>query len=144
MKILSSGFPEDEYIPKKYSCEGDNISPPLTFNGMPRGTKSLALIMEDPDAPSGTFDHWIVWNIPPETEELPEDADLPLLGVNSKKETAYMGPCPPPGKPHRYFFKLYALDKMLDLKAGSNKSALQKAMDGHILEEAELIGLYKR
>lgn len=144
LKIESSAFKNKEKIPAKYSCEGEDLSPPLLFSNIPTKAKSLALIVDDPDAPTGTFDHWIVWNLPPATTELAEGASVPSEGVNGFGATRYRGPCPPRGKPHRYFFKLYALDTTLDLAAGSTKAALENAMKGHILSEAELVGLYQR
>lgn len=145
MDIHSTAFEHHQSIPKKYTCEGEDVSPPLTFQNIPAGTKSLALIMDDPDAPRGTFDHWIVWNLPPSTKGLSEKANFTYpQGKNSYGEFRYRGPCPPPGKPHRYFFKLYALDSMLNLPEDSDKKALESAMEGHILGRAELVGTYKR
>jgi len=144
MKIESSAFNHNQPIPKKYTCSGANISPPLTFSDIPQGTQTLALIVDDPDAPVGTFDHWIVWNISGDTKELKEDIDLPHQGTNGYREVKYKGPCPPPGKSHRYFFKLYALDAKLNLPDGSSKSQLESAMEGHIVAKAELIGTFQR
>lgn len=144
LKIESPAFKDQEKIPSKYTCEGEDLSPPLHFINIPTKAKSLALIVDDPDAPMGTFDHWIAWNLPPTTTELKEGAAVPLEGVNGFGATRYRGPCPPRGKPHRYFFKLYALDTLLDLEAGSTKSGLEQAMEGHILSKAELVGLYQR
>lgn len=144
MKIESSAIKPGQPIPKKYTCEGENVSPPLSFRDIPKETKSLALIVDDPDAPHGTFDHWIVWNLTPQTTSLAEGAKVPMEGKNSYQETHYHGPCPPPGKPHRYFFKLYALDTVLDLPAGSSKADVENAMRGHILEKTVFHGTYQR
>ena len=144
MKIESPAFENHMPIPKKYTCEGDDISPPLVFRDLPRGTKSLALIMDDPDAPSGTFDHWIVWNLSPDTKTLAEDAKPKEEGTNHFRKTGYGGPCPPPGKPHRYFFKAFALDVELHLPKGSTKEQLERALEGHVMGKAELIGTYQR
>jgi Raf kinase inhibitor-like YbhB/YbcL family protein len=144
MKIESSAFQNQQPIPRKYTCEGTDVSPPLTFSGIPAGTQSLALIVDDPDAPMGTFDHWIVWDIPANSTALAEGARVPKQGTNHFREKRYRGPCPPPGKPHRYFFKLYALDTMLDLEEGASKEELEASIKGHILGKAELIGTYQR
>lgn len=144
MKIESPAFQNNAKIPSKHTCEGKDVSPPLNFTNIPDHAKSLVLIVDDPDAPSGTFDHWIVWNLPPDTHHLSEGASVPKQGTNGFRETRYRGPCPPPGKPHHYFFKLYALDILLDLPEGSRKAAVEGAMKGHILSEAQLIGLYQR
>lgn len=144
MQIDSPVFEQHSPIPKKYTCEGQDVSPPLVFNDIPKNAKSLALVMDDPDAPMGTFDHWIVWNLTPDTHSLDEGATVPMQGKNSYKEMRYRGPCPPPGSPHRYFFKLYALDTMINLPKESNKKQLEEAMEGHILGRAELVGTYKR
>ncbi|MEM2918372.1 MAG: YbhB/YbcL family Raf kinase inhibitor-like protein [Candidatus Altiarchaeota archaeon] len=145
MKIKSSAFEQNGKIPIKYTCQGQDINPPLEFSEIPKEAKSLALIMDDPDAPLGTWDHWIIWNIPPETKEILE-GEIPknaIQGQNSWKKNSYGGPCPPSGV-HRYFFKLYALDTILNIKENSKKSDLEKAMQGHILAKAELIGLYEK
>lgn len=151
MEIHSSVFENQKPIPMRYTCEGEDLSPPLTFAGVPQGTKSLVLIVDDPDAPRGTFDHWIVWNIPPTLAGLSEGAkelfsknSAVKQGLNGFQDKKYRGPCPPPGKPHRYFFKLYALDNLLDLKEGVSKQEVEKAIQGHTLEKAELIGTYQR
>lgn len=151
MKLDSTVFGHNDSIPAKYTCVGDkgikNISPPLQWSDIPPGTQSLALIMDDPDAPGGTFDHWIVFNIPPSTtgftenlKSLPEGAKT---GKNSWGKNEYGGPCPP-DKEHRYIFKLYALNIILDLPAGSSKAAVLDAMKGHIKAEVELIGKYDK
>lgn len=144
MEIESPAFVHEQIIPDRYTCKGANVSPPLVFKVIPMTAKSLVLIVDDPDAPGGVFDHWLIWNIPSATETLPEGASFPNQGTNGFGKALYNGPCPPPGKTHHYHFKLYALDTLLDLKAGSSKAQLQKAMQGHILDEAELIGIFKR
>lgn len=144
MKIETSAFQHGKPIPKKYTCQGENVSPALSFHDVPKETQSLVLIVDDPDAPSGTFDHWIGWNIPPATRRIEEGEKLPKKGKNSYGVLEYKGPCPPPGKAHRYFFKLFALDSSLSLAEGSSKGSVEQAMEGHILARAELIGLYQR
>ena len=144
MKISSSAFENNGMIPSEYTCDGDDVSPPLTFGNIPNNTKSLALIMDDPDAPMGTWVHWLVWNIPANKTGFSKGENITFpQGKNDFGDLAYGGPCPPFGT-HRYFFKLYALDTMLNLSIGSSKKQLEKAMSGHIIEEAQLIGLYKR
>jgi Raf kinase inhibitor-like YbhB/YbcL family protein len=149
MTIRSSAFDDNEHIPVRYSCDGDNVNPPLEFSGVPAGTQSLALIVEDPDVPKnlkpdGMFDHWIVCNMLPGTSGIEENSMPPgIQGSNSAGKIAYTGPCPP-DREHRYFFKLYALDTMLDLKPGVGKAGVEKAMQGHILSQSELIGRYNR
>ncbi|HIB60306.1 MAG TPA: YbhB/YbcL family Raf kinase inhibitor-like protein [Candidatus Marinimicrobia bacterium] len=148
MKITSSAFSDGALIPIKYTCDGDDISPPLVWSDIPENTASFVLINDDPDAPVGTWDHWILFNLEGKTTELAENVDLSKLagvqlGRNSWRQNDYGGPCPPYGT-HRYFFKLYALDMKLDLPAGSSKQDIKKAMAGHILAEAELLGRYKR
>lgn len=148
--LIESVFESQQFIPSKYTCDGENISPPLKFLQVPQGAKSLVLIVDDPDAPGGTFDHWIVWNLPPHLTELSEGAHefkqlspRPQQGINGFNKSFYKGPCPPQGKPHHYYFKLYALDKQLSLAEGSTKHEVEKAMAGHILDHAELVGLYQ-
>ena len=150
-RLTSPAFRNGEVIPKRYTCEGLDISPPLNWSGYPSETKSFVLIVEDPDAPGGVFTHWIAYNIPADVNELKEGLEkvekLPsgiMQGVNDFGRIGYGGPCPPPGKPHRYVFKLYALDVVLDLKPGASKDEVLKAMSGHILAEATLTGLYSR
>jgi Raf kinase inhibitor-like YbhB/YbcL family protein len=146
LKISSPAFQNNEYIPKKYSCQGEDLNPPLIFENIPQNAKSLALIVDDPDAPMGNWDHWIVFNISPQTKDIKE-GEIPkgsLQGINDFGKLDYGGPCPPPGRPHRYFFKLFTLDIVLNLKQGIRKNVLEKAMEGHILGQAQLIGLYKR
>jgi Raf kinase inhibitor-like YbhB/YbcL family protein len=151
MKITSAAFIDGARIPKKYSCEGQDISPPLNWTGVPQNAKSLALICDDPDAPAGIWTHWVLWNMPPSTPSLPEgvptDAMLPggiKQGQNSWPTTGYKGPCPPPGKAHGYQFKLFALDSELNLPDKADKAALETAMKGHILAQARIIGTYGR
>ncbi len=148
--LVSAAFSSGGNIPVMYTCDGDDISPPLRWGEAPEGTVSYALICEDPDAPAGNWVHWVVYNIPSVTTSLPEDAgggEPPaggiLQGTNSWGRTGYGGPCPPSGT-HRYFFRLYALDSMLELEAGADAAALREAMDGHVLAEAELMGRYPR
>lgn len=144
MKLSSTAFQEGAPIPKKYTCSGDNVSPPLTISAIPEGAKSLALIVDDPDAPMGTYVHWVAWNIKADAKELVEGAKLSHQGKNGYAVNEYRGPCPPPGKPHRYFFKLYALDTLLSLSQGAQKSELLKAMEGHIIAKTELMGTFQR
>jgi len=140
--VKSPAFENNQLIPAKYTCDGDNVNPPLTIEGVPEETKSLVLIVDDPDAPMGTFDHWIVWNIPP-TSKIEENTVPGAEGMSSYRKHAYGGPCPPYGT-HRYFFKVYALDTKLDLTANSKKKDVEKAMESHVLAEGELVGLYRR
>lgn len=145
MKISSSAFMNNQTIPVKYTCDGADVNPPLSFGGLPQDTKSLVLIVDDPDAPMGTWVHWVVFNIPADISEVeensvPKDA---VLGINDFGDTAYGGPCPPSGT-HRYYFKLYALDSMLDLPEGTGKEELLDEMEDNVLGFAELIGLYER
>jgi Raf kinase inhibitor-like YbhB/YbcL family protein len=151
MKICSLAFANGDSIPQRHTCEGEDVSPALSWEEVPEGTGSLALICDDPDAPMGTWVHWVVFNIPPEADGLPEGiaADARVGGGavqarNSWKRSGYGGPCPPPGKPHRYFFKLYALQDTLDLDSTATKGSLEKAMKGQVLAEAELMGTYQR
>lgn len=145
MIIQSPVFENHASIPDKYTCQGADVSPPLKFLDIPSGTKSLALIMDDPDAPNGTFDHWILWNLLPQTAELVEGTKIGVpQGLNHFGSVGYRGPCPPTGQTHRYFFKLYAIDVLLDLEEGATKSEVQKALEGHIISEAELVGTYQK
>ncbi|MCS7309041.1 MAG: YbhB/YbcL family Raf kinase inhibitor-like protein [Armatimonadota bacterium] len=150
IRLTSTAFPEGGMIPKKYTCDGEDVSPPLTWDNVPEGTKSFALICDDPDAPMGTWVHWVLFNLPADVRSLPEavppDKELPSgarQGTNDFRKIGYGGPCPPSGT-HRYYFKLYALDTMLDLPAGCSKAQLLKAMDGHVLAEGQLMGKYSR
>ncbi len=145
MKIESSAFGPNGDIPVKFTCDGDNINPPLKFSGVPQNTQSLVLIMDDPDAPTGTWVHWILWNIPSNVVEIAEKS-VPagaVQGATSSGQNSYGGPCPPSGT-HRYFFKVYALDAKLSIPSYSDKAALEKAMEGHVINQAQLVGLYKR
>lgn len=144
MNIETVAFEQGKPIPEKFTCQGEDVSPEFTLRDVPSNSKSLVLIMDDPDAPSGTFDHWIAWNIPPDTKKLKEGVALAEQGKNHFGNLGYGGPCPPPGKPHRYFFKLYALDTLLNLPSGSSKKQVEKAMEGHIIGKAELMGTYQR
>lgn len=140
--ISSPSFKPNGQIPSKYTCEGEGINPPLTITNIPQGTKSMALIVDDPDAPGKTFDHWIVWDIQP-GENIKENSVPGIQGRNSAGKNNYTGPCPPSGT-HRYFFKLYALDTMMDIAAGASKNIVEKAMENHILAAGEIIGLYEK
>lgn len=147
LELNCPAFKNNEYIPSKYSCEGENVSPALSWSGAPQGTKSFVLIIDDPDAPMGDWVHWLVYDIPEDKNSISENASLKSSckeGKTSFDTIGFGGPCPPPGKPHRYFFKLYSLDTMLNLPAGLTKQQLLKAMEGHILGKAQLLGLYKR
>lgn len=151
MQVTSAAFAQGQPIPAQYTCTGKNISPALKWSGVPDGAKSLVLIADDPDAPSGTWVHWVFYDVPSATKDLPEDLPkgqyIPgggTQGLNDFKHLGYGGPCPPPGKPHRYFFKLYALDATLELKPGATKKAVEKAMEKHVLAQGELMGTYKR
>jgi Raf kinase inhibitor-like YbhB/YbcL family protein len=148
--VSSTAFKEGEAIPKKFSCDGDNVSPQLEWSGIPAGTKSIALIVDDPDAPRGTWVHWVLFNLPADTKGLSENVPRHSTlkngarqGMNDSRELGYDGPCPPGGT-HRYYFKVYALDTMLALETGSTKAQLLKAMEKHILGEGQLMGTYKR
>jgi Raf kinase inhibitor-like YbhB/YbcL family protein len=141
--VKSPAFENNELIPAKYTCDGTNVNPPLTIEGTPEETKSLVLIVDDPDCPTGTFDHWIVWNIAPTTRKIEENTVPGTEGMSSYRKYSYGGPCPPYGT-HRYFFKVYALDTQLDLKSNSTKKDLEKEMKSHLLAEGELVGLYRR
>ncbi len=145
MRITSSAFQHNTMIPVKYTCEGMDINPPLLIDGIPEKTKSIVLIMDDPDAPVGTWIHWIVFNIPCTGTklEIKENSIPGIPGWNDFRRVNYGGPCPPSGT-HRYFFKVYALDTMLNLRKGAKRQEVERAMQGHILAQAELIGLYKR
>ena len=150
MQITSPAFGEGSMIPVKYTCDGQDISPPLAWKDAPSGTKSFALISDDPDAPVGTWVHWVAYNIPPNTNNLGENVkpekefqDGMRQGNNDWPKIGYGGPCPPGGT-HRYYFKLYALDAMLSLKPGATKAQVLQAMEGHVLAEAQLMAKYKR
>ena len=144
MKLTSTAFSHNKPIPSEFTCDGQNVNPPLSIVDVPANAKSLALIVDDPDAPVGNWDHWIVFNISPSAKEIAENAEPNgTSGKNSWNKTGYGGPCPPSGT-HRYFFKLYALDIILNLPNGSDKKQVESAMQNHIIAKAELIGLYKR
>jgi len=144
MKIESPAFQNNEKLPPAYTCDGRGINPPLHLSGMPHDTKSMVLIVDDPDATIGTFDHWLLWNIPPETTAIIE-GQIPqgVVGENSIGKNDYMPPCPPSGE-HRYTFKIYALDTLLAIPPSSTVKTVEKAMEGHVLDSAKLIGLYQR
>lgn len=142
MRLTSREFKHNEFIPKKFTCEGEDVNPALIIEGIPAGAKSLALIVDDPDAPMGTWVHWVVYNMPV-ISRIDEDSIPGEQGMNDFGRGDYGGPCPPTGT-HHYFFKIYALDADLNLKAGLNKQALEKAMQGHIADKTELVGLYKK
>jgi Raf kinase inhibitor-like YbhB/YbcL family protein len=148
-KLTSSTFKEGEKIPRGYTCDGANVSPSLEWSGVPKNARTLAIIADDPDAPSGTFVHWVVYNLSAENmgivENLPQDGELKAGGFQGKNDfekTGYGGPCPPSGT-HRYFFKIYALDAELPLKAGATRAEVENAMAGHILAQAQLMGTYR-
>ncbi len=149
MELASSAFSHDSVIPARYTCDGDNINPPLVIGGVPEQAVSLVLIMDDPDVPKhlradGMWDHWVVFNIPPQTREIAENSEpAGVHGLGTGGNLKYYGPCPP-DREHRYFFKLYALDCQLDLAEGVSKAELEQAMAGHVLAQAELMGRYDR
>lgn len=145
LALTSSAFTNQAAIPTKYTCDGEDINPPLAFQNVPQNTKSLALIVDDPDAPAKVWVHWVVFNIKPDTSQIAEGSLPPgsILGTTDFGKTGWGGPCPPSGQ-HRYFFKLYALDAPLDLQQGASKEQVEAAMQGHIIEQAELVGLYQR
>jgi Raf kinase inhibitor-like YbhB/YbcL family protein len=150
--LTSAAFKDGATIPGKYTCDGVDVSPPLAWSGAPAGTRGFALIADDPDAPGGTWVHWVLYHLPAEVSELPENIakveSLDLGGArqgrNDFRRPGYGGPCPPPGPAHRYFFKLYALDTRLELKAGAQKKDVEAAMEGHVLGSAQLMGTYAR
>lgn len=153
MQLTSPVFQHGERIPERYTCDGDrSLSPPLAIAGVPAGAQSLVLLMDDPDVPKalrpgGSFTHWVLFNIPPGTSLIPEGETVGVPGVTTAGKTGYTGPCPPPQyEPvmHRYFFKLYALDTMLDLAEGASRDEIEAAMSGHVIAAAELMGTYSR
>jgi Raf kinase inhibitor-like YbhB/YbcL family protein len=151
LELASTAFEQGDRIPREHTADGRNASPPLTWRDPPADTQSLALVCEDPDAPRGTFTHWVLFNLPAESQELsagvPQGATLPngtTQGNNGFGKVGYGGPSPPPGKPHRYFFKLYALDRRLDLQAGASREDVLAAMKGHVLAEGQLMGTFAR
>jgi Raf kinase inhibitor-like YbhB/YbcL family protein len=150
-ELTSTAFVEGQAIPPKYTGDGEDLSPPLKWTDPPDGTRGLALVCEDPDAPRKTWSHWVIFNLPAESRELAEGmphlATLPngtAQGVNDFGDVGYDGPAPPPGKPHRYFFRLYALDRKLALPADADQERLRRTMEGHILAESHLMGTYAR
>ena len=151
IRLTSSAFTEGSAIPTTHTCDGEDVSPPLAWSGIPEGTGSIALVADDPDAPRGTWVHWVLYAIPPEVTEIPgglsdakEISARAKHGNNDFKRPEYGGPCPPRGKAHRYFFKLYALDGEIELESGARKADLLRAMEGHILAEGRLMGTYRR
>ena len=144
MKITSSAFQQGGNIPSKFSCDGANTSPPLQISDVPPETKSVVLIVDDPNAPSGLFTHWAVWNISPQTSTIAEgNAPKEVHGTNDFGKSGYGGPCPPSGT-HRYYFRIFALDRELDLPSGAKRSQLDAAMKGHVIAQGELMGRYAR
>ena len=144
MKITSSAFQQGENIPSKFSCDGSNTSPPLQISDVPGAAKSVVLIVDDPDAPSGLFTHWAVWNISPQTSTIAEGSTPKgVHGTNDFGKSGYGGPCPPSGA-HRYYFKIFALDRELDLPVGAKRSQLDAAMKGHVIAQGDLMGRYSR
>ena len=144
MKITSSAFQEGGNIPSKFTCDGSDTSPPLQITGVPSEAKGLVLIVDDPDAPGGLFTHWLIWNIPPQTNSVAEgSAPKGVEGTNDFGKSGYRGPCPPPGT-HRYSFKIFALDRELDLRSGAKRSQVDAAMKGHVIAQGELVARYAR
>ena len=150
LQITSTAFQDGETIPTRYSCDGQDISPALSWSGVPEGTQSFTLILDDPDAPGGTFTHWVIFNIPADTtaleEVIPTSRQLAsgaLQGRNSFGDISYGGPCPPYGPAHHYHFILYALDQTLDISAGASKAQVLNTIEGHVLDEAQIVGLYQ-
>lgn len=146
MIIVSPSFENNGNIPKKFTCDGGDINPELRIENVPKEAKSLVLIVDDPDAPGSTFTHWTVWNISSQTSVIKEES-VPsgaVEGLTDFGRIGYGGPCPPPGKPHRYYFKVYALDSLINLPPGANRRELEKKMEGHILARAEIVGIYQR
>src|ERR671925_122717 len=145
MELTSSAFAFGQQIPRRHTCEGEDRSPPLAWTEVPEEISSLALVVDDPDAPAGTFTHWLAWGLDPATGALPEGASAPVEGRNDFGETGYRGPCPPPGHgPHRYFFRLYAVGAEVTLEAGAGRSELEEAIGTDALAVAELVGTYER
>jgi Raf kinase inhibitor-like YbhB/YbcL family protein len=143
--LESSAFENAQAIPSRHSCEGEDVSPPLRWSNVPEGTRSLALVVDDPDAPGGVFTHWLAWGLDPTAEELGEGDSAPNEGRNDFGTSGYRGPCPPPGHGrHRYVFRLYALDAEPELAAGAAKAELEQAIEGHVLTIAERVGTYER
>ncbi|HUA83869.1 MAG TPA: YbhB/YbcL family Raf kinase inhibitor-like protein [Bryobacteraceae bacterium] len=143
-KLTVKGFAEQATIPRRFTCDGEDISPALTWSGEPARTRSFGLILDDPDAPSGTFTHWLLWDIPAQIHSLAEGDSIGRPGTNDFGKRGYGGPCPPRGKAHRYFFRLYALDAPLDVPAGARRAALEASLKPHVLGAAEYAGRYQR
>ena len=151
IELVSGAFENNSLIPERYTCDGEDVSPPLSWEGVPSGAKSLVLIVVDPDAPGGEFTHWVLYDVPPDLDSLPEGIPsvgevegVGVQGVNDFGRLGYGGPCPPTGKPHRYVFRLYALDVELGLPPGASRSEVEEVMSGHVLAVGELVGLYGR
>jgi Raf kinase inhibitor-like YbhB/YbcL family protein len=144
-RLTSTAFEGGGAIPRRHTCEGEDSSPPLAWSGTPEGTRSLALVMDDPDAPGRTFLHWLAWGLDPASGGLEEGEAAPVEGTNDFGSTGYRGPCPPPGHgPHRYFFRLHALDASVDVPASADRDELESALQDHLLGSAELMGTYER
>jgi Raf kinase inhibitor-like YbhB/YbcL family protein len=151
IEVTSSAFDDGDFIPARHTCDAEDVSPPLEWTGVPEAAKSLALVCDDPDAPMGTWVHWVIYDIAPSLSELAEGispsevtTDGAKQGVNDFRRTGYGGPCPPPGNPHRYFFTLYALELEPGLPAGASKADLLRVIEGHVLAEGRLMGRYQR
>lgn len=151
MELRSKAFKEGQSIPRKHTCDGPDLSPPLEWSDVPQGTNAFALLMEDPDAATGSWVHWLLYDLPAEARSLPEGVSptetLPRGGAQGKNDfgrLGYGGPCPPPGRPHRYFFRLYALSSRVNLPPGASKEQLLRAMEGNVKAEAQLMGTYGR
>lgn len=150
MDLMSNAFASGETIPDKYTCDGENVSPPLAWAGVPEGTEALALIVDDPDAPNGVFVHWVLYNVSPERRALDEGispgnvGDVGSEGRNNFGDQGYGGPCPPTGPAHTYYFRLYALDAPLELPAGATRAQVLEAIDGHVLAHTEMQGRFGR
>ena len=145
LKVTSPAFENNKSIPSKYGCDGENVNPPVRIENVPAGTRSLAMVFDDQDAPRGTYVHWILWNMDPGIKEIQENSVPPgaVQGLNDFKKNSYGGPCPPT-RPHKYVFKVYALDTVLELSPKSSKAELEKAMEGHRIAQGQLLGVYKR
>lgn len=151
MDLTSSAFENNEMIPAKYTCDGDDVSPPLSWAAVPQGTQSLTLICDDPDAPAGTWSHWVLYNISPDRdgleENVPRDERLSQIGMQGRNDfgnSGYGGPCPPRGSTHHYYFRLYALDTTLEAMEGATRKQVLNRIQDHVLAQTELIGLYAR
>lgn len=145
--VTSSAFAAGAPIPSRYTCSGDDVSPPLSWTGAPGGARSLAITVIDPDAPGRPFTHWVVFNMPPDTAHVPEGGPLPAGSTEGRNDfggAGYRGPCPPPGSPHHYHFKVYGLDTTLTLGSGASEQAFEDAIKGHVVASGELVGTFKR